>query len=1480
MTATVTAAGGYDLGYVWKNQAQGKDAEREQGKGGYYINAAQHGEPPGRWFGRGAEALGLAGEVDREPYDKVYRQVHPRDGSKLGRAPGTYQQKHDVLLALKEAEPHATSERVAELERIAAAAARKSPAYTDVTVSLVKSVSIFHASVRENERQARLAGDEPRAAWWAAREAEVQEALQNANRAAMRHLQDWAVTRTGHHGARVDGQEPGKYEPAGLAGTSWLQGTSRDGDPQDHIHNQIARMSRTDRDGRWRAVDTMAVRAQLGAVRAIFGAHLRAEMTQRFDVEWVPRKDGDGQEIKGITRAQIEKYSTRTQRIGDKTRDLVDAWTREHGQEPNRRQLLYLQQAATMASRENKPEGDINWDDYLAKWAPKWEAGDGSSLAAVAGKVSSLRGPDDAPREPGSAQATDAQTQLSADAQTRVMQAALARVQQREPAWTRADLMREIADCMPPEAAQMTPADSVALVDELTGRAIAGEAGQVVSLEAPDHLDTPGYLIRELDGKSMYTRPGVERFTTGVQIAREEELLATAAKEGAPHLTRERAAQLLGATPGELEAAARTRASEPTRQLPNGMSMAQAAALYQSLTSDRTGYPTVGPAGTGKTHVAAMAARMWPDDVVFLAPSQAAANVLRQATGNRYPVYNNAQFLGHTEDERGVRGPVPIGPRTLILMDESSMTPIADLGDVARYAADNDSTFRLFGDDGQLTAPEGGGGLPLLTRNQEHVQLAEPKRFEAAWEADASLRLRGGDTAILDEYEQQGRIRGGGTLDEVMDEAARQYLAGYLQGKDVLLMTQSNDHARELSARIRDELQHLGLVGRGSEASLREGAKASAGDLIVTRKNDHDQGIANGDAWRVEHVNGDTITMRKMLDADRETGERRFAGETVTYEAAKEGADLAYAEDLALEDEQGEASRPADLGYSVTGHTGQGRTVWQGNALFTGTENRNWAYPALTRGTNGNYAWVVGQPPKVADPAPGTRAAPELERQARVERERAGLPAEPRTLTALEKELAREPKDVLADVLERDGTVYSALETRQRNLANADHLGRLHAIWEGETREPVNARYERELRGQLPDHLKDAKLSGHATWLYRTLRDAEAAGLDSKGMLARAVGSQPLTGTRDVAAVVDARVRGQASGLVPQQPRPWAERVPEDDRQDRREYLTRVGKAMDDRARRLGEHTAEAKPPWAERAFGPVPDGAGERQAWQDRAAPVAAYREMFGWGDPDEPIGPEPVNSPEARQQWHAAFAALGPVDGQDLRGLADGQLLLRRDAYERETAWAPQWVAGELRQARTGADDADRNAVLSAARAEAARKQEEHEQASLHDALARSQRAMAGQYRGLEARFAATMEARKDWEETTRQQRHDALAAHTEYVRRHPGTDLPPLKSAEPERPAEEEQTKLNVPELEPWEPPAWLADMTERTRKANEEIADRRSMKVPDEDPELPGRHAWPASMTLTRDAILQPPPPQIPPAAEVAERAAQMDREAGG
>jgi hypothetical protein len=93
--------------------------------------------------------------------------------------------------------------------------------------------------------------------------------------------------------------------------TSWLQGTSRDGDPHDHQHNLFARMVHTDSDGRWRALDTMALRHQLPAMQAIVAVHAEAAMTREWGIEWAPREDGAGNEIRGVSQELMDEFSSR-----------------------------------------------------------------------------------------------------------------------------------------------------------------------------------------------------------------------------------------------------------------------------------------------------------------------------------------------------------------------------------------------------------------------------------------------------------------------------------------------------------------------------------------------------------------------------------------------------------------------------------------------------------------------------------------------------------------------------------------------------------------------------------------------------------------------------------------------------------------------------------------------------------------------------------------------------------------------------------------------------------------------------------------------------------------------------------------------------------------------------------------------------------------------------------------------------------------
>src|SRR6516165_2221160 len=509
------------------------------------------------------------------------------------------------------------------------------------------------------------------------------------------------------------------------------------------------------------------------------------------------------------------------------------------------------------------------------------------------------------------------------------------------------------------------------------------------------------------------------------------------------------AARVLGADPAQLTDALTGHAHDaPAPRTQTGLRADQAAAALSALTDGRRVSVINAPAGAGKTHVLTQAGQAWTaaelGPVIGITASQSARNTLAAGV----PVsYNAAQFLGHLPGRRGARGPVEAGPAPLLAVDEASTMPGPDLADLIAYAETHDGKVILAGDTSQLQAVENGGGMSLLADALGYAGLAEPVRFRAAWEQQASLRLRVGDTTVLADYDQHGRIFGGDP-EQMMDAAAAAYVALAADGTDALLMAAEHALRRELCRRIRDDLISLGVVAAGPAARIADGARASAGDLITCTRNDHTveagepgRALANGDLLRIEAVTTGGLVVRRALDADPATGQRRWTDRTFLYPGYED----------------------SELGYAVTDHVAMGRTVTAGLAVITGTEDRQHAYVALTRGTDANLAYVFTMSPKLADPVPGPRPAPELARYDKIVAERAGVPA-PET----EPAPPGTALGVLAGVLDRDGQQLSATQTRSQALSDADHLVVLHAIWTAEVTPARQQRYRDLLAAALP----------------------------------------------------------------------------------------------------------------------------------------------------------------------------------------------------------------------------------------------------------------------------------------------------------------------------------------------------------------------------------------------------------------------------
>jgi hypothetical protein len=701
------------------------------------------------------------------------------------------------------------------------------------------------------------------------------------------------------------------------------------------------------------------------------------------------------------------------------------------------------------------------------------------------------------------------------------------------------------------------------------------------------------------------------------------------------------------------------------------------------------------------------------------------------------------------------------------------------------------------------------------------------------------------------------------------DQAAQAYVAQALDGKDALLMTADHARRRELSRRIRDDLIHLGLVSDGPAIQIADGARASVGDLIVCTQNDHateagepGRALANGDLLRIEAITPRGPIVRRALDADAATGQRRWTDRQFLYGRY----------------------RNSELGYAVTDHVAQSRTVHTGLALITGTEDRQHAYVALTRGAATNQAFVFTQSPKLADPQPGPRPAPELDRYDHITARRAGLPA---GTAGQQSGASREPAaadphtqaiGVLATVISRDGQQLSATQTRQQNLSNSDHLAILNAIWTGETTAARDQRYRDQLAAALPPGYQ-SEPSHQARWLWRTLRTAELAGLDTRDVLRDAVRKRDLAGSHDIAAVIDARIRAHVHPLVPSPPLPWSQQVPDIADPQRRDYAARIAAMMDQRKERIGEHAAEHALRWAVTALGPVPQDPLDREK---RASSIGAYRELHGYDHPTEPIGPEPAgDTPDKRAAWHEAFAALDPVDGPDVRDLPDGSLLHMRDTYPIETAWAPPWTGDRLRQVRRCAEDARLAAIRAQAEASAARHRGQDELAVHQRGLAASYTAMEKVCRQRETIFAAVMADRSDWDQATASQRRLAVAADAELRRRHPHQHFERLRSAEPEPvtdPGLDDQTLAGAEQISATR--QLIKDLTTQRKTFADRLADRQNLRVPDEQPDYQDLGpAFPTWISPDKDAIVQPPRPLIPPAADVMQRVStHADREA--
>jgi hypothetical protein len=263
------------------------------------------------------------------------------------------------------------------------------------------------------------------------------------------------------------------------------------------------------------------------------------------------------------------------------------------------------------------------------------------------------------------------------ETQQRALEKARVLVSEKHPSWTRHELPKQLALVMPAETRRLDAKSAQELLHGLAEEAISGRSGDALCVEAPEWPPLPASLRRELDGRSVYTRPGVARYATTAQLSMERKLVAQARAQSAPRLSREQAAQRLGANVALVEAQLRERAQDAREHATQaGLRLEQATAVWRVLTSPRVAGVITGPAGTGKTRALAAAAAAWDGPAAGMATSQNATNELRAA--GVAVAANTTKLVANL---RSVR------PGLLILVDEGSMVSIRHLSALVDHAA-------------------------------------------------------------------------------------------------------------------------------------------------------------------------------------------------------------------------------------------------------------------------------------------------------------------------------------------------------------------------------------------------------------------------------------------------------------------------------------------------------------------------------------------------------------------------------------------------------------------------------------------------------------------------------------------------------------------------------------------------------------------------------------------------------------------------
>lgn len=719
----------------------------------------------------------------------------------------------------------------------------------------------------------------------------VSDAFDRAQQDAVGEIQRWlaqhSVTRVGPRGKQ-------EVVPVSqLQTVAVSHRTSRAGDPHRHIHFQIG--TRVWAAGKWRALDTAALFRQQGAIRALGTAVIAAnpELAEVLDRHGLTL-DSVSSEV-----VELERFNSVMSKRGEQVR----------------RHLERLE-AEWEAAHPGETVGPVVSTRLAARaWAYERPAKKPTTLREERAWVTELR---EAGYDPNTLRRPARRAPAALDdlsVQT-VASRALDCCAAGSSAWTRHTVQEHATRIMTEYGVQAAPAEIRDFVQVATSLAME-DCFSILppGAPAPEHVAHLTSLrvaqseteLRDLIAAHIQHRdleyPDVRRAARRGGLDAGQERAAAAVASTDPLVVVEGAAgagktTMLGAA---IEVAARH--GRASRVVAPTLRAAQVA-------RDELGVPATSVAALVHAH-----GWRWNSDGVWT----------RLAPGNTDP-----------ETGRTYRGPAE-GARLArderVIVDEAGMLDQNTAIALLTVTMEAGATVALVGDRAQLAAVGRGGVLDMAAQLRGRTfDMAAVHRFTDPAYAEVTLRMRDGRSPgeVFDQLAGLGLIR----LHESGDDARDHIAQSTREGEAVTVTT--NDEACTANARIREERVSHGLVDNARTVHGNDGLPIGVGDMIQTRKNNTDVGVANRQQWVVQHVEDDGAL------SVWEAGSGRKRQRTVRLPAEY-------------------VAEHAHLSYATTAYGVQGATVTGSHTILTDATSAAGVYVGMTRGREQNLLHVVAE---------------------------------------------------------------------------------------------------------------------------------------------------------------------------------------------------------------------------------------------------------------------------------------------------------------------------------------------------------------------------------------------------------------------------------------------------------------------------------------------------------------------------------------